>query len=201
MTRQTINVGATANDKQGDSLRAAFQKVNSNFTELYTALGLDGNSILNLGAFEFTGSTISTTDSTAIVIDQATTVTSNLTVNGDIIAGDQIVFGTAKLRITNDGAIYVNDLLAATPGGSPTWSSITGKPTFATVATSGAYADLSGRPTDVSEFTDITGILGSTLVYIGSTAPASPVNGRLWYDTISGRMYIYYSGAWVDANP
>ena len=199
MTKQVINVGTSANDKKGDSLRAAFQKVNTNFTELYTALGLDSGS-LNLGAFTFTDSTLSTSDSTAIVIDQAATVTSNLTVNGDIIAGDQIVFGTAKLRITNDGAIYVNDLLAATPGGSPTWSSITGKPTFATVATSGAYADLSGKPTDISDFTD-TGNLLEALVSVGSTAPASPATGKLWYDTISGRMYIYYSGAWVDANP
>lgn len=199
MTKQVINVGTSANDKKGDSLRAAFQKVNTNFTELYTALGLDSGG-LNLGAFTFSSSTISTTDSTAIVIDQAATVTSNLTVNGDIIAGDQIVFGTAKLRITNDGAIYVNDLLAATPGGSPTWTSITGKPTFATVATSGAYADLSGKPTDISDFTD-TGNLLEALVSVGSTAPASPATGKLWYDTISGRMYIYYSGAWVDANP
>ncbi len=35
MAKQTINVGSTANDKTGDSLRAAFQKVNANFTELY----------------------------------------------------------------------------------------------------------------------------------------------------------------------
>jgi hypothetical protein len=201
LTDVLIGVGLTANDKTGDSLRAAFQKVNVGFTDLYTKLGLVDGSGLNLGAFEFAGSTLSTTDSTAIVIDQATTITSDLTVGGDIVAGDQIVFGTAKLRITNDGAIYVNDLLAATPGGSPTWSSITGKPTFATVATSGAYADLSGRPTDLNQFTDTTGILSSTLVYIGTTPPAGPVNGRLWYDTVSGRMYIYYSGAWVDANP
>ena len=201
MAKQNINVGTAANDKKGDSLRAAFQKVNNNFTELYTALGLAADANLNLGAFEFAGSVMTTTDSTGIILDQATTVTSNLTVNGDIVAGDKIVFGTAKLRITNDGAIYVNDLLAATPGGSPTWSSITGKPTFATVATSGAYADLSGRPTDLNQFTDTTGILSSTLVYIGTTPPAGPVNGRLWYDTVSGRMYIYYSGAWVDANP
>jgi len=199
MTKQTINVGTTANDKKGDSLRAAFQKVNANFTELYVALGLDSGG-LNLGAFEFSGSVISTTDSSTIVIDQATTITGDLTVNGDIVAGDQIVFGTAKLRIANDGAIYVNDQLAATPGGSPTWSSITGKPTFATVATSGAYADLSGRPSDISQFTD-TGNLLAALVSVGSTPPASPATGKLWYDTNSGRMYIYYSGAWVDANP
>jgi hypothetical protein len=200
MTKQVINVGTSVNDRTGDSIRSAFQKVNTNFTELYTALGLNSDGTLNIGAFKFTGSVMTTTDSSAVVIDQATTVTSNLTVNGDIVAGEQIVFGTAKLRVTNDGAIYVNDLLAATPGGSPTWSSITGKPTFSTVATSGAYADLSGRPTDISQFTD-TGNLLSTLVSVGSTAPVSPATGSLCYDTISGRMYIYYSGAWVDANP
>lgn len=37
MAKQIINVGATANDKKGDSLRAAFQKVNANFTELYAS--------------------------------------------------------------------------------------------------------------------------------------------------------------------
>jgi hypothetical protein len=37
MTKQTINVGTAANDKKGDSLRAAFQKVNANFTELYNS--------------------------------------------------------------------------------------------------------------------------------------------------------------------
>jgi len=81
MTKKTINIGQTANDRKGDSLRAAFGKVNDNFSELYTALGLNSGG-LNIAAFEFTGSTISTTDSSAIVIDQATTVTSNLTVGG-----------------------------------------------------------------------------------------------------------------------
>jgi len=85
MAKQNINVGTAANDKKGDSLRAAFQKVNANFTELYTELGLVNDVTLSLGAFEFAGSTISTTDSTAIVIDQATTITSNLSVGGDIL--------------------------------------------------------------------------------------------------------------------
>ena len=84
MTKQTINVGTSPNDRRGDSLRAAFQKVNANFTELYTSLGLDV-APLNLGAFEFTGSTLSTTDSSSITIDQATTITSNLTVGGDLL--------------------------------------------------------------------------------------------------------------------
>jgi hypothetical protein len=85
MAKQNIDVGSAANDRKGDSIRAAFQKVNANFSELYTALGLD-ELPLNLGAFEFTGSVITTTDSSGITIDQATTVTSDLTVDGNITA-------------------------------------------------------------------------------------------------------------------
>jgi hypothetical protein len=35
MAKQTINVGASANDGTGDNLRSAGQKINANFTELY----------------------------------------------------------------------------------------------------------------------------------------------------------------------
>lgn len=36
MTKQTINIGTSVNSKDGDPLRSAFDKVNVNFTELYT---------------------------------------------------------------------------------------------------------------------------------------------------------------------
>ena len=38
MAKQTINLG-TPNGKDGDIIRDAFQKVNQNFTELYTLTG------------------------------------------------------------------------------------------------------------------------------------------------------------------
>jgi hypothetical protein len=38
MAQQTINIGAIANDNTGDTLRGAGQKINDNFTELYTAI-------------------------------------------------------------------------------------------------------------------------------------------------------------------
>jgi hypothetical protein len=38
MTKQIINIGQTANDRSGDPLRSAFDKVNQNFTELYAAV-------------------------------------------------------------------------------------------------------------------------------------------------------------------
>jgi hypothetical protein len=109
MAKQSINVGATANDKKGDSLRAAFQKVNANFTELYTALGLVVDANLNLGAFEFAGSTLSTTDSTAIVIDQAVTASSHLTIGGDLTFPDATVQSTAFTTSPTLNILKVDD--------------------------------------------------------------------------------------------
>ena len=44
MAKQIINIGDTANDRKGDSLRTAFAKVNANFTEVYTLAGTGGGS-------------------------------------------------------------------------------------------------------------------------------------------------------------
>ena len=38
MTQQLINVGTVAGDNTGDPGRTAFQKVNANFTEIYTSM-------------------------------------------------------------------------------------------------------------------------------------------------------------------
>jgi hypothetical protein len=32
---------------------------------------------------------------------------------------------------------------------------------------------------------------------IGTTQPASPANGNLWFDTLTERVHIYYDGQWV----
>jgi len=41
MSRLNINIGTTANDRTGDPLRTAFEKVNANFIELYAQTGDD----------------------------------------------------------------------------------------------------------------------------------------------------------------
>jgi len=182
MAKQNINVGTAANDKKGDSLRAAFVKVNANFTELYTELGLVNDVTLSLGAFEFAGSTLSTTDSTAIVIDQAVTVSSDLTVGGDIVPqtalGGDLGSSTLPWRslYVSNNTIYIGGTAVGldvsgnlTTGGTvvgstPAWTNITGKPSFATVATTGAYADLTGKPTIptlVSQLANDSGFLTS----------------------------------------
>ena len=38
-------------------------------------------------------------------------------------------------------------------------------------------------------------------VVAGDTAPETPGEGDLWWDSVSGRMYVYYGSSWVDASP
>ena len=56
-----------------------------------------------------------------------------------------------------------------------TWSTISGRPTFATVATSGAYADLSGTPAAYSLPTATSGVLGGIKIGSGLTIDGSGV--------------------------
>jgi flagellar basal body rod protein FlgG len=159
MTQKSINLG-TADQGNGDPLRVAFGKVNDNFTELYTALGLIDNS-LNLGAFEFTGSVMTTTDSTAIVIDQAATITSNLSVGGDIVPqtanGGDLGSSTLPWRslYVSNNTIFIGGVpLSLDPGTDEL--NINNIPISQRIT----YADIPGAPTDVSDLTDVDGLLG-----------------------------------------
>ena len=44
MAKQALNLGSTANDNTGDTLRGGGDKINDNFNELYTAIG-NGSSL------------------------------------------------------------------------------------------------------------------------------------------------------------
>ena len=189
MTKQTINVGTSPNDNRGDSLRASFQKINANFTELYTALGLDV-APLNLGAFEFVGSVLSTTDSSAIVIDQATTVTSDLTVGGDVLpsvanGGDlgSLTRPWKSLYVSNSTVYLGGTPLSLDPNTNEL--KINNVPVSQTIT----YTDIPNVPTDVSDLTDNTGLLGggggsslvngANTVSLGSTGVLTFPNGLL----------------------
>ena len=104
MARQILQVGTTANDGTGDTLRAAMVKVNDNFTELYNSpllasgiivrgneitatrtnddlvLRASGTGSVTAGALKFKGTSISSDDSTAVNINE------NLAIDGTITA-------------------------------------------------------------------------------------------------------------------
>jgi hypothetical protein len=128
MAKQSINVGTSPNDSKGDSLRVSFQKINANFTELYT----------DLEGFGLTNSIPS-------------------------------LSGNTGKYLSNNGTTL-------------NWSTVP-------------------VPTDVNQLADIDGLLGSTITSTGSTPPATHPEGTLWYDDVSGRLYVYYDASWIDASP
>jgi hypothetical protein len=81
MTKQTINIGTSANKGDGDPLRTAFTKINQNFNEvylgpvIYTQTQLDnltpqfGMLIYNSTTGKFQGYVADTGDSTAGWVD------------------------------------------------------------------------------------------------------------------------------------
>jgi hypothetical protein len=42
---------------------------------------------------------------------------------------------------------------------------------------------------------------GTSLISTSTTAPTSPTTGELWYDPVSGRLYVWFDSTWVDAAP
>lgn len=74
------------------------------------------------------------------------------------------------------------------------WSKLTGVPSFATVATTGAYSDLTGKPTNVSTFTNDAGYLTASSVPNLLTKTANyTITGS---DFASGKPAILH--VWVD---
>jgi hypothetical protein len=53
MTKQTIDIGASANDGTGDTLRSGATKINENFTELYDAVEVSFNVSSIPGSYVF----------------------------------------------------------------------------------------------------------------------------------------------------
>ena len=120
MSKQTINVGTNQDDGTGDSLRAAFVKVNDNFTEVYNELG--GVALSNIS---MSGSTISTdTANSGIIIDPngtgtitltgATTVTGGLTPDSLAVTANATIGGTLNVTGTATfGAITIGSTIAS----------------------------------------------------------------------------------------
>lgn len=54
-----------------------------------------------------------------------------------------------------------------------------------------------------NNFSQLSTLIGesSATITVNSFPPLDPSPGELWYDTVSGRAFIYYDNFWVDSNP
>ena len=126
MAKQSINVGTTANDKKGDSLRAAFQKVNANFTELYNAASAD----LQIPSQTANGGKYLTTDGTTLSWATVESGAANL----DIY---KFQFGIIGTKDNPDTGGWGGYNIALDPGGE-SWAGLT----IPSVASQGAGSSL-----------------------------------------------------------
>jgi len=157
MSKQTINIGSSANDGTGDPLRTAFDKINDNFDELYgtsltervsldtspqlggaldvvthsivsttnrdIVLAPHGTGAVKASSLKFSGTSISSDDSTLIQINEglnvsgATTLSTSLALaTGATVTGvDNGALGTSATLLATQGAIktYVDAQVTA----------------------------------------------------------------------------------------
>jgi len=127
MAQQSINIGAAANDGSGDPLRTAFDKINDNFSELYTVSGagpgnnlaLSGNSIISEDSSgdiildpNGTGRVVVATAAELRFTDHVDNAVAYVDADGDIqfsssltFDGTDLVAGSAKVSDLTSGRI------------------------------------------------------------------------------------------------
>ena len=106
MALQSINIGTAANDGTGDNLRVGGDKINDNFSEIYTAFG-NGSTLSSLAVTAMNGATaneIVTVGSTTTELDAE----ANLTFDGSTLAVTGNITATT-ITLSNDSGLIVPD--------------------------------------------------------------------------------------------
>ena len=127
MALQTLNIGTAANDGTGDNLRVGGDKINDNFSEIYTAFG-NGSSLSSLAVTALnspTANELVTVGTTTTELDAETNltfdgttlaVTGNITVPNDGDIGS--VGATDAIEISSAGIVTFNDDVLIKDGGT-----------------------------------------------------------------------------------
>lgn len=187
MAIQTIGIGTVADDGTGDSLRAAGDKINDNFSEIYTALG-DGSTLTstaitalnNATANELVtvGATTTELDAEANLTFDGTTlaVTGNITVPNDGDIGS--VGATDAIQISSAGIVTFKDDILIKDGGTIGVASSTSAITIASTGIVTFVDDIiikdAGTIGSVSDVDAIS--ISSTGIVTFSQIPSVPIN-------------------------
>jgi hypothetical protein len=101
MTRQIINKGTVANDQTGDTLRTAADKINSNFSEIYTYFG--GGSAISLEP-------ATRTELGGLIVGSGLSVAANGLVSSNIATNSQrgIILVGSTIQVAANGQIDVD---------------------------------------------------------------------------------------------
>ena len=202
MAKSTINLGTTPNDRTGDTLRDAGSKVNSNFNELYTALGngtaltiavtgATSGQVLKFNGTNFVPAADANTDAVTSVNTQTGTVvltSENITepANNTVLTGVAIA-GTAGQFTCTATTLAVNQTvtITGTLGGTGT---ITGYTTGTVYTISVTNGTTSFTLTDAGAAIVTTAGTPTGLTYTPSTL-------NRYFTTARARSSISASGA------
>jgi hypothetical protein len=117
---------------------------------------------------------------------------------GGVLTGDVTLDNQFDLRFreaTANGTNYVGFQAPATVASDVLWTLPAADGTAAQVLSTNGSGTLS--------WATATG--GGASVTTSDTAPSTPADGDLWYDSVGGRTYVYYddgnTSQWVDAAP
>ena len=176
MAKQTINIGSSANDGTGSSLRAGGDLINDNFNEIYTALG--------------DGSTIS---SAAFVTTTGTQTLTNKTLTSPTITGTGAIAGTFTGNITGDVTGNADTATTLATARTIAGQSFNGSSNITIAATDLSDTDQALAQASNVQFANLT--LTGNLTVNGSTTTVSSTN-----TTVADNLLELNSGASSNAN-
>jgi hypothetical protein len=186
MSKLGISTGTSLNDGTGDSLVVGATKINSNFTEIYSAIGDGSNINIGIGKTIITttlsgnvgvGSTIPTSKVDVLGDIKVSGVVTSTTFNGQINSGVSTLGISTAISLNVFGSVTANTFIGNIVGTSATFTdvSIGGTLTYEDVtnvdsiglitARSGVRIDAGGLlvTSGISTFGGITTVTGNTL--------------------------------------
>ena len=174
MARKVIDVGVVGNDGTGDSIRDSFRKVNDNFRELYSSLGL-GEKLTFIGLddtpLSYAGQNNPTTGSTPLLTVNNTesgiafkNLEAGTGISIDFITDlDKITINSDFAEISGDTSPQLGGDLSAKFGTNQYRIKDLTTPITATEAVNKAYADTKVSRAGVNTVDPATGLVNSAL--------------------------------------
>jgi len=201
MANQTLGLGSAANDGTGDTLRAALDKVNDNFLEIYTLIGDTSAltsgisataSVVTLTAPTITG-VVGGTQTSATITTLATTTVNGTTLNGGTLAlaagsitdsSGAISFGNENLTTTGTitGALATAAQTAITSVGTLTALQVDNININGNAITSTAGTDLTISPVSGQQIV----LDGTIIIDAGVVTGATSITSTAFVGDITG---------------
>ena len=192
MARQNINVGSAPNDSTGDPLRTAFQKINSNFTEIYANVAASN--------YRFTNNTMTTTSGDMLIAPPGSAdVVIGSTNQLNVSATTSSVSSTTGALIVAGGVGIAGDLNVGGMFYSDTagFGNIDDTPIGENTPSTGAFTDL------IADTADITTVNGGNVIsetmYVSSQADFLVMNSMTSNigEAVAGNLIIGDDG-WIE---